>query len=209
MSRRARAPRPTWPARLSHHAGQDADRGAAWRTAQEILFLPSGSSSKPAFTIPLALLSNTVLSTKTEVVLDLKPSLDPLGKAGGDLSDAVDRKKQIKNGPDEVVEIRFYIPGATESKTKKAPKVKAKKEEGVDKMEVDGEDEDDSSDVEEDGKEPESAAQAFFDTLKEKSDMGQEMGEALGVVSDVNCLTPRGKFGASRQHFFLCPRTAD
>jgi hypothetical protein len=173
-------------------------RGFLHELAQDLAFLVS---AKPSFTIPLNLLSNTVLASKTEVVLDLNPntaSVVAMSKADEAAEDAIARKKRMRTLPDQVVEMRFFIPGSAKSKglKKKERKVKAKKEEGEDAEMKDGEEKssDDESE-DEDDEEGESAAQAFFEALKERSDMGQEVREALGTISDVLCMTPRGRFG--------------
>lgn len=169
-------------------------------SAQDLAFLVS---SKPSFTIPLNLLSNTVLASKTEVVLDLNPntaSTHVMTKEEEAEEDNVTRKKRLRNLPDQVVEMRFFIPGSAKSKglkKKEGKKVKAKKEEGADEDMKAASDNDEEDDDDDDDDQGESAAQAFFEALKERSDMGQEVGESLGVISDVLCMTPRGRFGSS------------
>lgn len=109
--------------------------------------------------------------------------------------DNVTRKKRLRALPDEVVEMRFYIPGSAKGLNKrKEKKVKAKKEEGEDAEMKDVEDEESSSEEEEEDGE-ESAAKVFYDAVKERSDMGQDMGEMIGFIPELLFMTPRGRFG--------------
>ncbi|CCH40630.1 FACT complex subunit [Wickerhamomyces ciferrii] len=112
----------------------------------ELIFNVSG---KPAFEIPYAQISNSNLASKNEVAIDM----DPL--QGNDFAG------------DELVEVRFYVPGNVPY-------------------------EDD--DVPEDDKEEKTAASAFYENLKDKADIGQVAGEALASFNDILFLTPRGRF---------------
>lgn len=148
--------------------------------AQDLAFLVAG---KPAFTIPLSSVLNTSI-TKTEVALEFSSSLP----TPPDNEDALARKKRMRAQPDEVSEMRFYIPGSARGMKRKGEKARIKAEGG----EV-GE----SSD-EESGDEGElAAAQVFYDAVKEKADIGQVAGESFCTIPDVLCLTPRGRFGES------------
>lgn len=170
-------------------------------TAQDLAFLVAG---KPAFTIPLSTVLNTSI-TKTEVALEFSSALPPVP----DGEDALAKKKRLRAQPDEVSEIRFYLPGTAKGMKKKEAKAKVKAEGGTDEdakmKKPDGEDgsddEDESDEDEDDG--GETAAQVFHDAVKEKADIGQITGEALCTIPDVLCLTPRGRFGAS-----CCSRVA-
>ncbi|KAK9480404.1 hypothetical protein V1514DRAFT_325333 [Lipomyces japonicus] len=68
---------------------------------------------------------------------------------------------------DELVEVRFFLPGTV---TK-------------------GEDDSDASDVEE-----QSAATVFYETIKERADIGQVAGETIVSFTDIMFLTPRGRY---------------
>ncbi|GEQ69503.1 hypothetical protein JCM33374_g3175, partial [Metschnikowia sp. JCM 33374] len=77
---------------------------------------------------------------------------------------------------DEIVEMRFYIPGTVENETTKTVKA------------------DDGSEKQEEDVEEVSAASVFYDQLKDKADIGQVAGEAIVSFSDVLFLTPRGRY---------------
>lgn len=113
--------------------------------------------NKPDFEIPYSEISNSNLTGKNEVALEMNLSNED--KAG-----------------DELVEMRFYIPGTIENETKKTVK-----------------DEDGSEKVEEEVEEV-SAAAVFYEQLKDKADIGQVAGEAIVSFSDVLFLTPRGRY---------------
>ena len=80
-----------------------------------------------------------------------------------------------KNG-DEIVEMRFYVPGTIENETT------------IVKNETNGDV------VEEAVVNETSAAQQFYEQLKDKADIGQVAGEAIVSFSDVLFLTPRGRY---------------
>lgn len=83
------------------------------------------------------------------------------GEADDDEKDA---RKEARN-TDQMVEMRFYVPGNM----------------------VKG----DESGDEEQSNEEVSAAQTFYDTLKDKADVGEVAGDAIASFSDVTLLTPR------------------
>ncbi|KAK9361313.1 hypothetical protein V1504DRAFT_451914 [Lipomyces starkeyi] len=112
-------------------------------------------SNRPAFEVPYAQVNNSNLVGKSEVAIEL----------------SVDHDVAIR-GPagvrDELVEMRFYVPGT------------------VPKNEDDDEDQ---SDIEE-----QNAASAFYETIKERADIGQVAGETIVSFSDIMFLTPRGRY---------------
>lgn len=114
-------------------------------------------NNKPTFEIPYSEISNSNLTGKNEVAVELNGATDD--KAG-----------------DELVEMRFYIPGTIENETKTV----VKDEKGEDK--------------EEENTEEVSAAAVFYDQLKDKADIGQVAGEAIVSFADVLFLTPRGRY---------------
>ncbi|CAN6617735.1 FACT complex subunit Pob3p [Trichomonascus vanleenenianus] len=122
-------------------------------------------SSRPAFEIPYSAVSNSNLVGKNEVAVEF------------DLQTASER---VSAG-DELVEMRFYVPG-TVPKGDEEEKEDQKKEEEEDEdaMEIDGEEQ--------------SAASAFYEALKERADIGQVAGEAIVSFSDILFLTPRGRY---------------
>lgn len=160
----------------------DASERARPLAAQDLAFLVAG---KPAFTIPLTSVSNTIIN-KAEVALEFTSSLPPNAT---DNEDALAKKKRLRAMPDEVHEMRLYIPGSARGMKKKGEKAKIKAEGGAD----DDEESDEDSDEEAEG---ETAAQVFYDAVKEKAEVGQVTGESFCTIPDVLCLTPRGRFGA-------------
>jgi structure-specific recognition protein 1 len=120
--------------------------------------------SKTAFEIPLRFISNSNIAGKTEVSLEFTNPDRQIEPTQG--------KK--KRGGDELVEMRFYVPG---TQTKDEDK------------EGDGDGDDEKSDTEEI-----TAAQAFHDLIKEKADIGQVTGDGIVVFSEVLVLTPRGRY---------------
>ena len=116
-------------------------------------------SNRTAFEIPLATVANSNIAGKTEVSLEFF------------LPDS--ERKEKKRAPDELVEMRFYIPGAHV------------------KGEEDGEN-GDSTIINAD--EDQSAAQVFHDAIKEKADIGQVTGEGIIVFNEVLVTTPRGRY---------------
>jgi structure-specific recognition protein 1 len=107
--------------------------------------------NKPAFEIPLPTVANSNIAGKTEVSLEFIQPDSNANKTG-------------KNAPDELMELRFYIPGTQQK------------------------DEDD-----ENGEEI-SAAQMFHETIKEKADIGQVSGESIVIFHEVLVSTPRGRY---------------
>jgi structure-specific recognition protein 1 len=121
----------------------------------ELVFQING---KPSFEIPYQNINNTNLAGKNEVAVDLN-ILGNQDTAG-----------------DELVEVRFYIPGTVSNETVAV----VKNEEG--------------EEVEEEVEEEISAATVFYDQLKEKADIGQVSGDAIASFTDILFLTPRGRF---------------
>ncbi|KAK4049352.1 FACT complex subunit [Microbotryomycetes sp. JL221] len=173
--------------------------GVAEVQAQDMAFLVAG---KPAFTIPLDRVANTTI-TKAEVALEFTPALSQTEDPN---EDAVTRKKRFRALPDEIAELRLYIPGSAKGMKKKSDKAKIKAEgvKGEDGKPVTSEDEDEDDDDDEgEGDDGETAAQVFHDAVKEKADIGQITGEGLCTIPDVLCLTPRGRFDIDMHPDFL------
>lgn len=117
-------------------------------------------SNKTAFELPLKQVANSNIAGRTEVSLEFVPS------AG---------KKASRNGPDEMVEIRFYVPG-THTKLRGSDAGSQK------------------SDAEDEDGEEVSAAQAFHDAIKDKAEIGQVSGDLVLSFEEVLVLTPRGRY---------------
>ncbi|KAG7088187.1 hypothetical protein E1B28_012205 [Marasmius oreades] len=114
-------------------------------------------SDRTAFELPLQHVANSNIAGKTEVSLDFTSHASP-----------------SKRGGDEMVEIRFYVPG-THSKLTGS---------------------DAGSDVENDNDEEEeiSAASVFHDMVKEKAEIANVMGDMILSFEDLLVLTPRGRY---------------
>ncbi|KAL5327074.1 hypothetical protein ACEPPN_004765 [Leptodophora sp. 'Broadleaf-Isolate-01'] len=131
--------------------------------------------NRPAFEIPYSEISNTNLAGKNEVAVEfaLPANGDDTGTNGA-LGGARGKGKKAGGGKDQLVEMRFYIPGVT---TKKEA--------------LEGEDA--ASDVE-GAEEEQNAANLFYDTLMEKAEIGEVAGDTFATFLDVLHLTPRGRF---------------
>ncbi|TFK23052.1 SSrecog-domain-containing protein [Coprinopsis marcescibilis] len=118
-------------------------------------------SDRTSFELPLNQVANSNIAGRTEVSLEfanISGSSKPAGKSGGD----------------EMVEIRFHVPG-TLSKNK-----------GSDAGSQKSDDENDEDDI--------SAAQAFHDTIKDRANIGQITGNMILSFEEVLVLTPRGRY---------------
>ncbi|KAG4305006.1 hypothetical protein PORY_001681 [Pneumocystis oryctolagi] len=125
-------------------------------SGSELLF---NVSNKPAFEIPLSNISNTNLSGKNEVSLEFL-----LAGNNNDMEKSENRISKEIPIHDQLVEMRFYIPGITTMGDEK-------------------------------NSESINSASIFYETLKDKADIGQVSGESIVSFSDVLFLTPRHVFG--------------
>ncbi|KAI5951404.1 POB3 [Candida jiufengensis] len=116
-------------------------------------------NNKPSFELPYDSISNSNLTGRNEVAVEFNLDQDKIG--------------------DEVVEMRFYVPGTTMDFETKIIK---------------NEDGEDEEIVETNLESEQNAAQAFYEQLKEKADIGQIAGEAIVSFSDALFLTPRGRY---------------
>jgi structure-specific recognition protein 1 len=109
-------------------------------------------SNRAVFDLPLSRISNSNIAGKTEVSLELTPTLTEGGKKN-------------RAAIDEVVEMRWYVPGSANR----------------------------GSDDEEGGNNDDetSAAQAFHDMIKEKAEIGKVSGDGIVTFSDILVQTPR------------------
>ena len=115
---------------------------------------------------------NTNLAGKNEVAVEF--SLPANGKdtgTNGDLGGARARGKKSGAGKDQLVEMRFYIPGTVAKKEK--------------------EDEGDGKSGEEEDVEEQNAANLFYDTLMDKAEIGEVAGDTFATFLDVLHLIPR------------------
>lgn len=114
-------------------------------------------ANKPDFEVPYKLISNLNLTGKNEVAVEL-------AAGEGDFAG------------DELVEMRFYIPGTEEvEKT-----VTMKTEDGAEEQKTE--------------QEEVSAAQQFYDQIRDKADIGQVAGDAIVTFLDTLFVTPRGRY---------------
>ncbi|KAG5634401.1 hypothetical protein H0H81_002112 [Sphagnurus paluster] len=122
-------------------------------------------SDKTAFELPLTQVNNSNMAGRTEVTLEFSTSSS---------------KISAKNTYDEMVEIRFHVPG-THAKLKGS----ASDDEGAN----------DDDEI--------SAAQVFHDTIKDKAVIGQEPGDLILSFEEVLVLTPRGRYDMDMYPEFL------
>lgn len=151
---------------------EHALRGWNWGKAEfgkaELAF---NVQNRPAFEIPYSEISNTNLAGKNEVAVEFSlPAGGDEAGTNGSLGGAKGKGKKAGAGKDQLVEMRFYIPGTT---TKKET------------ME-DGDAQSDAEDEEE-----QNAANLFYDTLMEKAEIGEVAGDTYATFLDVLHLTPR------------------
>ncbi|PCH39916.1 SSrecog-domain-containing protein [Wolfiporia cocos MD-104 SS10] len=139
-------------------------KGWNWGTTdfrgQDLAFL---ISNKTSFELPLTNVANSNIAGRTEVSLEFAtPSSS---------------KKPSRSAPDEMVEIRFYVPGTA---TRDAES---------------GHSDDEEEEI--------SAAQAFHDAVKEKAEIGQVAGDVILSFEEVLVLTPRGRYDVDMFPDFL------
>lgn len=116
-------------------------------------------NNKPDFEIPYLLISNSNLTGKNEVAVELNLHNDRL-KAG-----------------DELVEVRFFIPGTVDGASSNEPKP-TEGEEGEEAPATDDT----------------PLASYFYEQLKDRADIGQVAGDAIVLFLDILLLTPRGRY---------------
>lgn len=116
------------------------------------------------------------MAGKNEVAVEF--ALPANGDTGtnGSLGGARGKGKKAGAGKDQLVEMRFYIPGVTTRKEA-----------------LEG---DDARSDAEDAEEEQNAANLFYDTLMEKAEIGEVAGDTFATFLDVLHLTPRFVFVA-------------
>jgi structure-specific recognition protein 1 len=134
---------------------------------QDLAFLVG---NKTAFELPLQFVANSNIAGRTEVSLEFQPQ-NPT------------KSKPSKYAPDEMAEIRFYVPG-TQAKSSRS-------DGGSQKSDAEDEGEDISS------------AQAFHNTIKERAEIGQATGDIILSFEEVLVLTPRGRYDVDLYHDFF------
>ncbi|OQE26501.1 hypothetical protein PENSTE_c005G00264 [Penicillium steckii] len=158
------------------HALRGWNWGKADFTKAELSF---NVQNRPAFEIPYSEISNTNLAGKNEVAVEFALSAAEANGANGKPAGSTEnRGRKAAACEDELVEMRFYIPGTA---------VKKEKTEGAEGAE--GEGEENEEEVEE-----QNAANLFYETLMDKAEIGDVAGDTFATFLDVLHLTPRGRF---------------
>jgi structure-specific recognition protein 1 len=124
------------------------------------------------------------LAGKNEVAVEFAlPTDGQTNGVNGHLDGSTkNRGRKAAAGPDELVEMRFYIPG-TALKKEKTEDVKEGEEE---------------EEEEEEGEE-QNAANLFYETLMDKAEIGDVAGDTFATFLDVLHLTPRYEILAGRR----------
>ncbi|KAL3462332.1 FACT complex subunit pob3 [Aspergillus heterothallicus] len=156
------------------HALRGWNWGKAEFTKAELAF---NVQNRPAFEIPYSEISNTNLAGKNEVAIELSLSAD--ANDSKPVGSTKNRGIKAAAGPDELVEMRFYIPGTA-----------VKTEKGIKEENADEENEEEGA---EEGEE-QNAANLFYEVLMEKAEIGDVAGDTFATFLDVLHLTPRGRF---------------
>ncbi|KAG5289658.1 FACT complex subunit pob3 [Histoplasma ohiense] len=155
------------------HALRGWNWGKAEFTKAELAF---NVQNRPAFEIPYSEISNTNLAGKNEVAVEFSLPADGVTGANGQSEGSTkNRGKKAGAGRDELVEMRFYIPGTA---------LKKEKPEG----------EEDENGVDGEEAEEQNAANLFYETLMDKAEIGDVAGDTFATFLDVLHLTPRGRF---------------
>lgn len=149
------------------HAIRGWNWGKAEFTKAELSF---SVQNRPAFEVPYSEISNTNLAGKNEVAVEFALSADQANGANGQPAGSTqNRGRKAAAGPDELVEMRFYIPGTAVKKEK-----------------AEGDEEENEEEVEE-----QNAANLFYETLMDKAEIGDVAGDTFATFLDVLHLTPR------------------
>jgi len=132
--------------------------------------------TRPAFEVPYSEIINTNLAGKNEVAVEF--SLPTGTEKNGVNGHSNVRGAKAGGARDQLVEMRFYIPGTVTKKVKKD--------------EEDGEIS--QPDEEAEGEEEQNAATLFYETLVDKAEIGDVAGDTYATFLDILHLTPRGRF---------------
>ena len=119
------------------------------------------------------------MAGKNEVAVEFALSAADGTANGKPAGSTQNRGRKAAAGPDELVEMRFYIPGTA-----------VKKEKAED---AEGEEENEEA-------EEQNAANLFYETLMDKAEIGDVAGDTFATFLDVLHLTPRS---ALRFIYFL------
>ena len=131
--------------------------------------------NRPAFEIPYSEITNTNLAGKNEVAVEFSlPGGGNETGTNGHLGGARGQGRMAGGAVDELVEMRFYVPGTT---------TKKERDEDGEEKSVDG------SDAEE-----QNAATQFYETLMDKAEIGEVAGDTFATFLDILHLTPRSNY---------------
>ena len=147
-------------------------------------------ANRPSFEIPYTEISNTNLAGRNEVAIEFAPS--DANAADKNLGGARMPGSKAGAGKDQLVEMRFYIPGT--STARKLANGNGKKDHDDDN-ENDSDDDEDAGQHVKDGDDDEmNAATVFYERLIEKANIGETAGDAIASFLEVLHLTPRSRF---------------
>lgn len=136
--------------------------------------------NRPAFEIPYSEIANTNLAGKNEIAVEFNVDAEPQqnGVNGHKAGTTKNRGRKAAAARDQLVEMRFYIPGT------------------LSKKELNGEEngEQDAASGDEDEEEEQNAANFFYEMLINKAEIGDVAGAAIATFQDILHLTPRGRF---------------
>lgn len=140
-------------------------RGWNWGKAEfakaELMF---NVQNRPSFEVPYQEISNTNLAGRNEVSIEFslpQGEGEPNGTTGGK-----NKGYKAAAGDDQLVEMRFYVPGTTTRKEAEGEQASGDEEE-------------------------QNAATLFYETLIEKAEIGESAGDTVATFLDVLHLTPR------------------
>lgn len=144
--------------------------------------------NRPAFEIPYSEISNTNLAGRNEIAVEFKSEAEPQTNGTNGTNGVnghapkTNRGRKAAAARDELVEMRFYIPGTISKKEKREAKAVNGEEAGSDAEDEDAEDEE------------ELAANNFYDQLINRAEIGEVAGTTFATFQDILHLTPRGRF---------------
>lgn len=169
------------------HALRGWNWGKAEFTKAELAF---SVQNRPAFEIPYSEISNTNLAGKNEVAVEFALPTDGQtnGTNGHIEGSTKNRGRKAAAGPDELVEMRFYVPGTALKEKPESNGDGVKKEDGEEGDEEKEKEEEEEG--EEEGEE-QNAANLFYETLMDKAEIGDVAGDTFATFLDVLHLTPR------------------
>ncbi|KAL4399728.1 FACT complex subunit [Malassezia pachydermatis] len=169
--------------------------------------------NKLAFSLPLANIANSNIAGRTEVSMEFLNAQEQQPEQNTGASSKAGElpfSGPKKNRPDQLVEMRLYIPGQVdrgdEEEDEDAELGDVKKEEDDEKVKEEedrAERDEDEGEEEEEDEEEESAAMAFHNAIKAKADIGQVAGDGILVLKEVLVLTPRGRYDIELFPLFL------